>query len=53
MVRLAGIQLRPAPVRTCVQGSVVRRSDSAIHWIAIFSTFVKLVVDRYNLLTSD
>ena len=22
---------------------------SAIHWIAIFSTFVKLAVDRYNL----
>ena len=32
-----------------VQGSVVRRPDSAIHWIAIFSTFVKLAVDRYNL----
>ena len=32
-----------------IQGSVVRRSDSAIHWIAIFSTFVKLAVDRYNL----
>ena len=31
------------------QGSVVRRPDSAFHWIAIFSTFVKLVVDRYNL----
>ena len=30
-------------------GSVVRRPDSAIHWIAIFSTFVKLAVDRYNL----
>ena len=29
--------------------SVVRRSDSTIHWIAIFSTFVKLPVDRYNL----
>ena len=29
--------------------SVVRRPDSAIHWIAIFSTFVKLAVDRYNL----
>ena len=25
------------------------RSDSAIHWLAIFSTFVKLAVDRYNL----
>ena len=35
---------------TCIaQGSVVRRPDSAIHWIAIFSTFVKLAVDRYNL----
>ena len=32
-----------------IQGSVVRRPDSAIHWIAIFSTFVKLAVDRYNL----
>ena len=31
------------------QGSVVRRPDSAIHWIAIFSTFLKLPVDRYNL----
>ena len=31
------------------QGSVVRRPDSAIHWIAIFSTFVKLAVHRYNL----
>ena len=31
-------------------GSVVRRLDSAIHWIAIFSTFVKLAVDRYNLI---
>ena len=30
-------------------GSVVRRPDSAIHWIAIFSTFVKLAVHRYNL----
>ena len=29
--------------------SVVRRSDSAIQWIAIFSTFVKLAVVRYNL----
>ena len=31
--------------------SVVRRPDSAIHWIAMFSTFfnVKLAVDRYNL----
>ena len=28
---------------------VVRRPDSAIHWIAIFLTFVKLAVDRYNL----
>ena len=31
------------------QGSVVRRPDSAIYWIAIFSTFLKLPVDRYNL----
>ena len=31
------------------QGSVVRRPDSAIHWIAMFSTIVKLAVDRYNL----
>ena len=30
-------------------GSVVRRPDSTIHWIAIFSAFVKLAVDRYNL----
>ena len=30
-------------------GSVVRRSDSAIHWIAIFSNFIKLAVDQYNL----
>ena len=30
-------------------GSIVRRPDSAIHWIAIFSTFVKMAVDRYNL----
>ena len=30
-------------------GSVVRRPDSAIHWIAMFSTIVKLAVDRYNL----
>ena len=30
------------------QGSVVRRPDSTIHWIAIFLTFVKLAVDRYN-----
>ena len=30
-------------------GSVVRRPDSAIHWIAIFSTFIKLDVDRYYL----
>ena len=32
-----------------VLGLVVRRPDSAIHWIAIFSTFLKLPVDRYNL----
>ena len=32
-----------------ILGSVVQRPDSAIHWIAIFSTFVKLTVDRYNL----
>ena len=32
-----------------IQGSVVQRPDSAIHWIAIFLTFVKLAVDRYNL----
>ena len=25
------------------------KAGSAIHWIAIFSTFVKLAVDRYNL----
>ena len=31
------------------KGSVVRRPDSAIHWIANFSTFVKLAVDPYNL----
>ena len=44
------------PVYTCIyciinykQGSVVRRPDSTIHWIVIFSTFVKLAVDRYNL----
>ena len=30
-------------------GLVVRRPDSAIHWIVIFSTFVKLAIDRYNL----
>ena len=30
-------------------GPVVRSPDSAIHWIAIFSTFVKSAVDRYNL----
>ena len=30
-------------------GSVVRRPDSAIHWIAKFSTFVKLAVHRKNL----
>ena len=30
-------------------GSVVRRPDSAIQWIALFSTFAKLAVDRYNL----
>ena len=30
-------------------GSVVQRLDTAIHWIAIFSTFVKLAVDEYNL----
>ena len=44
------------PVYTCIyciinykQGSVVRRPDSTIHWIVIFSTFVKLTVDQYNL----
>ena len=30
--------------------SVVRRSDSAIYWIVIFSTFVKLAVDQYNFI---
>ena len=34
---------------SAVLGPVVRRPDSAIHRIAIFSTFVKLAVDRYNL----
>ena len=32
-----------------ILGSVVRRPDSAIHWIAILSTFVKLAVDGYSL----
>ena len=32
-----------------MHGSVVRRPNNAIHWIAIFSTFVKLAVDLYNL----
>ena len=31
------------------KGLVVRRPDSAIHWIEIFSTFAKLAVDQYNL----
>ena len=30
-------------------GSVVQRPDSDIHWIAIFSTFIELAVDGYNL----
>ena len=30
--------------------SVVRRSDIAIYWIVIFSTFVKLAVDQYNFI---
>ena len=32
-------------------GSVVRRPDSAVHWIAIFSTFVKLVVSFAAVLS--
>ena len=30
-------------------GPVVQKPDNAIHWIVIFSTFAKLVIDRYNL----
>ena len=32
-----------------VLGPVVRKPDSAIHWIVSFSTFSKLAIDRYNL----
>ena len=35
-------------VATKVLGPVVRKPDSAIHRIVIFSSFLKLSVDRYN-----
>ena len=35
-------ELRPS------QGPVVRKPDSAIHWIVIFSTFVKMAKDLRN-----